>query len=422
MADEQDLFNQLISGNNNYLVPRAAIGGFKYNQQPGDSTGKVLGIAAGQSLLTGILDGLARKKALEENNKLTSVLGDLARDPLNTPNPGFAPDRFGQMQLLFQKANIERDQALAQKVQEAKIAGNQQLINEVTKDIPAVRRAVLEQYGLASSPSAIPTGSGAGQEDFNQALKGGAKPAIDLAAPKEPTLEEYLASGGTAANFQNERSYNLDLKKTKVSQEENLRKEFTKLPQVSEFLYTDQGLRAIKEAVKDQRAMSDVELTRRAIQAIEPGLAVRTDDQTAIAQSQSIPNVLKGKLATALNGESSLSPEDRSALVAIAERAHKQKLADYTDIYNNYSKIVEGNNFTLQNVIPYKAPNEYIFKTNTNPQSPTDKAGAKEIVPASDILSQIKQKIQSGETSMVEVAKGLRAKGYSNGQILEMLK
>ena len=168
--------------------------------------------------------------------------------------------------------------------------------------------------------------------------------------------------------------------------------------------------------------MSDVELTRRAIQAIEPGLAVRTDDQTAIAQSQSIPNVLKGKLARAINGESSLSPDERSALVAIAERAHKQKLADYTDIYNNYSKIVEGNNFTMQNVIPYKAPNEYVFKTNTNPQSSADNAGAKEVVPASDILSQIKQKIQSGETSMIEVATGLRAKGYTNGQILEMLK
>lgn len=429
MADEQDLFNQLISGNNNYLVPRAAIGGFKYNQQPGDSTGKVLGIAAGQSLLTGILDGLARKKALEENNKLTSVLGSLANDPLNTPNPGFAPDRFGQMQLLFQKANIERDQALAQKVQEAKIAGNQQLVNEVTKDIPAVRRAVLEQYGLASSPSAVPTGSGAGQEDFNQALKGGAKPAIDLApkavtqeADRMPSLEEYLAAGGTAANYQNERSYNLDLRKTKISQEENLRKEFSKLPQVAEFLYTDQGLRAIKEAVKDNRAMSDVELTRRAIQAIEPGLAVRTDDQTAIANSQSIPNMLKGKLASALNGETALSETDRSALVAIAERAHTQKLADYTDIYNNYSKIVEGNNFTMQNVIPYKAPDQYAFKVNTKPPPLTDKAGAKETAPASDIISQIKQKIQSGETSMIEVATGLRAKGYSNGQILEMLK
>lgn len=106
-----------------------------------------------------------------------------------------------------------------------------------------------------------------------------------------------------------------------------LRDKFEALPEVKLFPIADSGFKAMQEAFNDPTGTSDVELTRRAIQAIEPGLAVRMDDQQAIENAPSLSQSYKAQMLGALTGESRLSPDVREGLMRIAARSYNQ-LAD----------------------------------------------------------------------------------------------
>lgn len=99
---------------------------------------------------------------------------------------------------------------------------------------------------------------------------------------------------------------------------------FNSLDEVKLFKVADTGYKALMEALKDTSGQSDVEITRRAIQAIEPGLAVRMDDQVAIQNSTSIPSSWLGNMQAALQGETTLRPEVREGLGRIAARSYYQ--------------------------------------------------------------------------------------------------
>lgn len=103
-----------------------------------------------------------------------------------------------------------------------------------------------------------------------------------------------------------------------------LRKEFSALPEVKDFIAADTGFKSMQQAFKDPSGTSDIELTRAAIQAIEPGLAVRMDDQQAIAASPSFADSWKAQMSGALNGTSRLSADVRDGLMRIAQRRYNE--------------------------------------------------------------------------------------------------
>lgn len=90
-------------------------------------------------------------------------------------------------------------------------------------------------------------------------------------------------------------------------------------------------------ALQDPTATSDVELTRAAIQAIEPGLAVRTDDQSAISQSAALPDSYKAAMTRALTGESGLAADVRKGLYRIAARRYNANGTKFNELKNFYA-------------------------------------------------------------------------------------
>lgn len=126
-------------------------------------------------------------------------------------------------------------------------------------------------------------------------------------------------------------------KKFKANEEmiDSLREKFNALPDVKDFRVSLKAAQSLSGALKDNSAVSDQELVRRAIQMIEPGMAVREGEASAVASSQSIPEAWRGALASALDGKSKLGEDVRAGIGRLAERA-------YSAHKSNYEKALAG--------------------------------------------------------------------------------
>jgi hypothetical protein len=126
----------------------------------------------------------------------------------------------------------------------------------------------------------------------------------------------------------------------------DVRKEFQGLPEVKNYVTSEIGYRSLQKAMEDPSAASDLEIIRGAIQAIEPGMAVREGEQAAVAASASIPGQYKGWLTKALSGESALPPEVREGVMRIAERRYQEHASMFNKARDFYSgqagKVGEG--------------------------------------------------------------------------------
>ena len=132
-----------------------------------------------------------------------------------------------------------------------------------------------------------------------------------------------------------------------------MRDKFDALPEVKEFIGVDTGFKAMQEAFKDPTGTSDIELTRRAIQAIEHGLAVRTDDQTAISESTSLPGAWKAQMLRALNGESGLDKDVREGLMRIAARKYNQAADKFNVRRQFYMEQAKNAGLDEKGITPY---------------------------------------------------------------------
>lgn len=187
-------------------------------------------------------------------------------------------------------------------------------------------------------------------EDAIRDAKIKAQAAFELEKQKErgklAAYEDDTNTSDSSGTGGNTRKFISPVEQEKFDRETKLRNEFTGSKIVTEFEMADQGLRALEQAVLDPSAMSSVEIVRRAIQAIEPGLAVRTDDQTAIENSRSLTSNFKSKLKSALSGEGGLTADDRYNLLNIARRARTQKAKDFNSRLTRYSTIASNSGLT----------------------------------------------------------------------------
>lgn len=122
---------------------------------------------------------------------------------------------------------------------------------------------------------------------------------------------------------------------------DDLRKEFSGLPEVKNFSLIDTAAKVVAKAVKDPNAVATQELIRRAVQLIEPGMAVREGEQAAIMASQSIPDRLKGELSRAFAGEGGLSAPTRDGIMRIAERAYQAQSERYKTTKDYYEGLAK---------------------------------------------------------------------------------
>jgi hypothetical protein len=125
------------------------------------------------------------------------------------------------------------------------------------------------------------------------------------------------------------------------AQIDDLRKQFTALPEVKNFSLIDNASRIVAKAVNDPSAVATQELVRRAVQLIEPGMAVREGEQAAIAASQSIPDQFKGQLQTALTGQGGLQADVREGILRIAQRAYEAQAERYKTTKSFYENIAK---------------------------------------------------------------------------------
>lgn len=154
--------------------------------------------------------------------------------------------------------------------------------------------------------------------------EGSARPLVQQRqAPPSQGISQYLnQTGGDEALART--LYERDLTKPDrmFDDAEKVRKEFNALPEVQDFKTVSTGYRALIEAMKDPAGTSDFEIIRRAAQAVEPGLAVRKDDQDSIEAAPSLFGSYSAQVRGALQGKSRLSDDVRAGLMRIAERSY----------------------------------------------------------------------------------------------------
>lgn len=142
-----------------------------------------------------------------------------------------------------------------------------------------------------------------------------AKPGAGAGAGGAEGADESLS----LLNPLNEKKFDAELK---------LAGEFKPIAQ--EYFKQEGGFKAMLEAYQDPEGTSDYELVRRAAQAVEPGLAVRKDDQDSIEGAASLFGQSVAKMESVVKGKSKLTPEVRAGIVRIAERGLKQAQQRYT--------------------------------------------------------------------------------------------
>lgn len=258
---------------------------------PYGSTGSNFGIAIGQGLLSALLGYQAKKQAVEESIQATNLASQLLKTPMT-------------QQASFLNALKTQD-----------VPTN--VMGRIADLAPIVM-----QNELASQAAAKVK-----EQDFNQALmlKGIEQGLI-------PTGKESLF-GGTDSGGDG------FLTKTKADEYDKLRTQFNNLPEVKNYSLVKNAATVVGQAVRDPSAVATQELVRRAVQLIEPGMAVREGEQAAIASSQSIPDQWKGALQKAVNGTGGLEKDVREGILRIAQRSYEANASTYNDTQTFYQNL-----------------------------------------------------------------------------------
>jgi hypothetical protein len=117
---------------------------------------------------------------------------------------------------------------------------------------------------------------------------------------------------------------------------DTMRKEFNALPEVKDYSTVSKAAEVVAKAVKDPSAVAAAELVKRAIQLIEPGLAVQVGEQRAIEQSQSIPDAYKAQLTKALTGQGVFGEQVRNDIINLARRSYEAQTNKYDQARTYY--------------------------------------------------------------------------------------
>lgn len=319
-------------------------------------------------LIIGALGGLAQRGndsyIAEQNQMATDALSGILSGIKPQRPDGMSPSifanmqRFGQVVDLQDKLNTRALQAKAD-IDLATDARKSQadLKNQLT--LALVKAGVDNPYKLERAMSALGPLIG-GQAPVAAPEPVVIQPQIGQARPPQAAMEGLIgALGGMREGLQSvttspdealEQAGGNESIAAKILERETqrperlkgIRAEFESKPEFKTFVLADTGWKSMQKAFLDQSGTSDVELTRGGIQAIEPGLAVRTDDQTAINQSSSIPQEWKAYMIGAVTGKSKLPPEVRSGLMRIAARRHAEWSAKFNDARAFYTGQATG--------------------------------------------------------------------------------
>jgi len=307
---------------------------------PYGSTGQAVGIGLGSILLQSLLGYQARQQASQDTLELNSLANQLmtkTTPEARTEFIGTVSDPMNQARLstlstalMQQEATRKADLTTRRGVAELEVdlARAKEMgvplaqLSELDKQREA-RRAVLFGTTPSVTGEMLTVPEAASQIDAASIL---ARPEAQQVLTK-PEREALAAQAKLAADRRGEA--------------DTLRKEFNSLPEVKNFSLIDTAAKVVSKAVQDPSAVATQELVRRAVQLIEPGMAVREGEQAAIMASQSIPDRFKGELERALSGQGGLQEETRAGIMRIAQRAYEAQADRYKATKDFYEGIAE---------------------------------------------------------------------------------
>lgn len=310
------------------IAGQAIAQGAPYLSNPYGSAGKNALYTVGAGLLAGLLGGVARNQTESDNLALmkdwsTAVQDPTAREAISAKNSRLA-SAINALQLEEQQREAEAAQKLAEQMQAAKID-----IWKRGELIPMERQAKIEEL-----QATIPI------EARAEAAKAQAKIQAENTAWNEVNAAIRDATG--AATSKAGQTFHPDSPQGKAEKErftraQSFADDFRNEKTVQHFELVRRGLPAMYEAFKDKTGVSDVELTRRGIQTIEPGLAVRGDDERAILESPNLPAQWKHAMIRTLQNGTKLPDDVREGLLLIGARSYKHNRNAVQELVKGYT-------------------------------------------------------------------------------------
>jgi len=307
---------------------------------PYGSTGQAIGISLGSVLLQSLLGYQARQQASRDTLELNTLANQLmtqttpeartsfisgVSDPMNqsrlsTLSTALMQQEAARQADLTTKRGLVELEVDSARAKEMGVPLAQ--LSELDKQREA-RRAALFETTPSVTGEMLTVPEAASQVDAASIL---ARPEAQQVLTK-PEREALAAQAKLTADRRGEA--------------DTLRKEFNALPEVKNFSLIDTAAKVVSKAVEDPSAVATQELVRRAVQLIEPGMAVREGEQAAIMASQSIPDRFKGELEQALSGQGGLQAETRAGIMRIAQRAYEAQADRYKATKDFYEGIAE---------------------------------------------------------------------------------
>lgn len=419
--DKAQLFQQLLQQSDPYRPFEGAVGAINYTPtKPGQEMTSI-GVGLGKALLAGLLRG----KSLNRDAEQTSLANQMLRDPNMAMPEGLDKVVGTGLQQQYIADQAERDAASASAL---KLEVLKQQLEE-----PDFRKSVLANLGLDMGTSATPTNTAATSTTEAEAL-----PSIFTKKPDsattQPTLSDLKAQGYTDKQAREILKQDREESRKSSDDELNLQSAFLKLPEVGDFNYKRQGAIAFMQALQDPSGTSDFELIRRGTQAIEPGLAVRRDDERSLEDSSSKFGRFKAAVYSALKGESKLDDATRKGIARMVKRSYESTLPDYNRQHELFSKKALKKGYNPDFVTVYKPgqawedlfgnvdinindkieePNNIKTKVQqfSSMNIPGDDMGALKSVTANPMLEQLKQSATMDEI-LAEAVRLAKERGF----------
>jgi len=127
-----------------------------------------------------------------------------------------------------------------------------------------------------------------------------------------------------------------------IKGETDLRKEFADLPEVKNYKLAVPAYQAIEDASKRNTPQSDINIIYGVAKLFDPNSVVREGEYATIANSQAIPEWLKGMASRLAKGTGKLTPETKKQLLLEAQSRIATFKNEYESAKGTYTDIATG--------------------------------------------------------------------------------
>lgn len=347
MAPDTSFYDKLIGASDPYAKPASIVGGFRYKPYEAGDEKTALGVAAGQVILQGILEGKGKQYRTTQKRELGDILSDLYNDPVGTARPE------GLDEEIFASARNEVISDLIKEKRAQEALKNELILKNETEflyDQPEAKAGLLAKYKLGgdkarsygSLPDDVYSDKELGAKESPAARKQG--DVVSRAEELYRQNRDTMSYDDALAFAQKEEDRRIQKEGDVFSRASSLRTEFSRREAPQKFEYMSLNLPAFVEAYLDKDPVSDYELIRKGAQAVEPGLAVRRDDEQSIIKAASLFGTSVQTMKSLIFGESRLTDSQRAGLARTVQRNYDSAARAYNSDRTKYSKLFELDN------------------------------------------------------------------------------